>query len=179
MKRLNCLAIFSTLAFAVAVPSFGACTDADMGDDIELAEPTDELDVEKADEATLPASKLIVAAPINSTTERVGLIKTKTHWRQVFGTEAPASVDFSRQWVAFYTAGAQNTAGFSASVTKIQVTPSGETLTIVTNLERPNFDCEVAQTIKVTLPYAVIAFKKPTVTPITVRYSKRSLLYFC
>jgi hypothetical protein len=44
MKRFNALAMFSTLALALAVPSFTACTDADSGDDIELAEPTDEVE---------------------------------------------------------------------------------------------------------------------------------------
>ena len=177
MKRLNALAMFSTLALALAVPSFTACTDADSGDDTELAEPTDEVEAEKADEATLALTKLDVAAPTEIVAERVGVIKTKTRWREVFGTTAPASVNFSRQWVAYYTAGAQSSGGFSASVTKIRVSPSGKTVTIVTNLDAPGAGCFV--TLSITHPYAVVAFKKPAVTPTSVRYSKQTTQYSC
>ncbi len=177
MKRFNALAVFSTLALALAVPSFTACTDADNGDDTELAEPTNEVEAEKADQATLAVIALDVAAPSDGYTERVGVIKTKTRWRQVFGTEAPASVNFARQWVAFYTAGAQNSGGFTASVTKIRISPSGKTLTIVTNLDQPGAGCMVTNAI--TFPYAVVAFKKPTVTPTSVRYSKQSTATSC
>ncbi|MBP9086415.1 MAG: protease complex subunit PrcB family protein [Kofleriaceae bacterium] len=177
MKRLNSLALFSTLALALAVPSFTACTDVDSGDDMELAEPTDEVEAEKADQATLALTELDVDAPTDRFGERVGVIKSKTRWRQVFGTEAPSSVNFSRQWVAYYTAGAQRSGGFTASVTKIRVSPSGKTLTVVTNLKKPGAGCIV--TANITFPYAVVAFKKPAVTPTSVRYSKQSTEYSC
>lgn len=177
MKRLHALAMFSTLALALAVPSFTACTDAGMGDDIELAEPTDEVEAEKADQATLAFTTLDVDAPSDAVAERVGVIKTKARWREVFGTEAPASVNFARQWVAFYTAGAQSSGGFTASVTKIRVSSSGKTLTVVTNLDKPGAGCAVTRNI--TFPYAVVAFKKPTATPTSVRYSKQNTEYSC
>lgn len=176
MKRINALAMFSSLALALAVPTITACTDM-AEDDIEFAEPTNEIEAEKADEATLAFTTLDVGGPVDGFTERVAIIKTKTRWREVFGSAAPASVNFNKQWVAVYTTGARNSGGYTASVTKIRLSASGKTMTVVTNIDSPGPHCLVTQAI--TFPYAVVAFKKPATAPTSTRSSKQSSTYTC
>ncbi len=176
MKRINALAMFSSLALALAVPTMTACTDM-AEDDIEYAEPTDEVEAEKADEATLALTALDVDSPLDASTERVAIIKTKTRWREIFGTAAPASVNFSKQWVAVYTAGPRTSGGYAASVTKVRLSASGKTMTVVTNVDRPGAGCMVTRAI--TFPYAVVAFKKPATAPTSTRSSKQTSTYTC
>lgn len=176
MKRIKNLAMYSSLMFALIVPTITACTEL-ADDEIELAEPGDSAGPDKADEATLALTPLDVGVPRDAQTERVVIIKSKTRWREVFGSAAPASINFSRQWVALYTAGAHGSEGHRAAVSKVRLSASGKTLTVVTSLESPGESCVLTRGI--TTPFAVVAFAKPRVAPTSVRYSAQHSTYSC
>lgn len=93
-----------------------------------------------------------------ASTERRLVFTSASSFRAYFGQSAPG-VDFSREWVAFYSAGVRRTGGYGASYTRIRPAGIGYTLKLTTRLESPGAGCIVTQAL--TLPTALVAFAIP------------------
>lgn len=96
------------------------------------------------------------------------VITSADAFEQYFGAAPPSDVDFSREWIVFYTPGLQQTGGFEASIQSVQYAKSGQSIQIVTRLDSPGVDCQVQPYEH--LPYTVVAFTRPNVRPQSVRY---------
>jgi len=160
--------LFTALtAAALAFGGLTACAIED--DDSDAAELAEGIDDAKTDQPDFALTELDIDPPTNRFVEKVGVVKSRTAFKQVFGFSAPQSIDFNKEWVAYYTAGAQNSGGYHASIDRVRLSDSGKTLRITAHLNKPGFDCLVTQAI--TSPYAVVKFKKPaSPQPTTNRY---------
>lgn len=98
-------------------------------------------------------------------------------YRKFFGHDAPSSVDFYRDWVAFYSAGTQSTGGYDASIEAIETSSSGATIYVKTRLESPASNCMVTQSL--TKPYHLVRFNKPWPRARYVRYTKHDATLWC
>ena len=172
--RTQLLTTLSVLALSLG--GIAACTDVvDDADEAELEEGSDDA---KTDRPDLALTVINADAPEDAEIGKVGVIKSKTAWKAVFGTTAPASIKFDQYWVAYYTAGAQTSGGYSASITHVRLSDTGKTLKISTRLDAPGADCFTTQAI--TFPYAVVKFKKPaSPAPTTSRYFRETKVNSC
>jgi hypothetical protein len=161
--RNRLLATFSILALSLGV---AACADnADDAEDAELDESSDE---SKTDQPDIALTKVEFGAPVDRFEAKVGVIKSKTAWKQVFGVAAPSSINFDQDWVAYYTAGTQSSGGYTANITHVRLSDTGKTLKISARLDKPGFDCLNAAVI--TFPYAIVKFHKPSPVTTANRY---------
>jgi hypothetical protein len=85
-------------------------------------------------------------------TETRALIRSRRAYQDFFGHAPPASVDFSRQWVVFYSAGTKSTDGYDASI--LALMRAGGRLLVVTELVSPGNLCTVTQTV--TTPHVLV-----------------------
>jgi len=166
----------SLMACVLAVGLTGsvACTDQD---DADYAEQIDGSDDSKSDGPNFALTPVDVDSPPNGGAAGVGVIKSKTAWKNVFGTTAPSSIDFTKEWVAFYSAGRQSSGGYTAEIARVRLSDTGKTLKIATRLEAPGADC-ITLTV-ITTPYAVVKFAKPSPAPSTNRYTNERETYSC
>jgi hypothetical protein len=167
-----------TLLFSVLALSFGAAACIDVEDDAEIAELEEGTDDDKSDRPDLVFTEVDFQAPIAVDELKVGVIKSATQWKAVFGVSAPSSIQFDREWVAYYTAGVQTTGGYSAQITRLRISDTGKTLKIDTRLNKPGNDCVV--TLALTAPYTIVKFEKPA-SPLPTRngYYKTTEVYSC
>jgi len=152
---------FASLLLATAA----ACAPADATDDgSDLPFEEDGIEVAKADLIGLAVTP-IEAAVGNQRLEQGGqaIITSAASWRRYFGTAAPASVDFGREWVAFYGSGLKNTGGYAAEITGLSFLSSDRGLVLATRDVSPGFDCIVTQAF--TTPHAIVKFAAPTPRP--------------
>ncbi len=167
------------ITLSVLALSFGgiaAC--ADVADDVDEAELEQGTDDAKTDRADIPLTMIAFDSPLAADDVKVGLIKSKTAWKQVFGVSAPSSINFTTSWVAYYTAGEQTSGGYTATITRVRLSDTGKTLKISTRLDRPGPDCLNAQAL--TYPYAIVKFKKPSApVPTTNRYYLETNVVAC
>ena len=87
-------------------------------------------------------------------TESRTLIRSARGYQSFFGHAAPAVVDFSREWVMFYTAGTKPTGGYQASF--LAALRAGPSLIAITQLMSPAAGCGTTQAL--TTPYTLIKF---------------------
>jgi hypothetical protein len=92
------------------------------------------------------------------TSETRKVFTTATSYKSYFGHKAPSSVDFSNEWVVFYSAGTQNTGGYTAAVESLSKSKTGLTLKVTTSLTSPGAGCFVNQLV--TKPHTLAKFKK-------------------
>jgi hypothetical protein len=97
------------------------------------------------------------------------IITSQAGYRRLFGHDAPG-VDFSQEWVLFYSAGEKPTGGYAASVESIRVMRGGVILDVTTSLLSPGDDCVVTQAF--TRPYALVKFARQVPRPRFVRYRR-------
>lgn len=136
------------------------------------SESSDELTVLTPEEASLDSdiagkadARTFSFRTLDAGTVRASLTRTESHrifktaasFRRVFGVDA--GVDFSREWVTFYSAGRQASSGFTATITGVRTSRSGKTVYIASKLETPGAGC--ATTATPSYPYALVAFTKP------------------
>lgn len=172
--RTRLLTTISVLALSFG--GIAAC--ADVADDAEEAELEEGSDDAKTDQANIAVTAIDFGAPEDAESGKVGVIKSRAAWKSVFGFEAPASLRFDTHWVAYYTAGAQTSGGYSATITRVRLSNTGKTLKISTRLDAPGPDCFVTQAI--TFPYAVVKFEKPSSpVPTSNRYYRETLVTSC
>ena len=93
-----------------------------------------------------------------SAKETRALIRTSQGYVSFFGHAAPAGVDFSTDWVIFYSAGTRPTGGFAASIASL--TRAGSELVTVTSLVSPGPNCIEPQIV--TTPNVLIKFAAQT-----------------
>lgn len=93
-----------------------------------------------------------------SAKETRALIRTSQGYVSFFGHPAPAGVDFSTDWVIFYSAGTRPTGGFDARISSL--TRAGSQLVAVTSLLSPGPNCIEPQIV--TTPNVLIKFAAQT-----------------
>jgi hypothetical protein len=141
-----------------------ACAPADPADDSDLP----------FDDAAIPAKADLVGlavTPVDDASlgsERLqtggrAIITSAASWRRYFGTEAPGSVDFGREWVAFYGSGLKNTGGYAAEIVGLSLLAEDHGLVLATRDVSPGPDCIVTQAF--TTPHAVVKFAAPSPRP--------------
>lgn len=96
-------------------------------------------------------------------------------FERYFGTQAPSSIDFSKQWVFFYSAGNKSTDGFVPSVHRIRTV--GDEVRVDTSLEAPSAACQV--TTQVTRPVILAAFARPTLALCRSTYHHTATTRMC
>ena len=144
--------LFAALSACLLFGSIAACADVD--DDIEEADLEEGIDDEKSDRPNLGLTEVSIDASLEASDSRVGVIKSKTAFKSVFGVDAPSSVNFSTHWVAFYIAGTQTSGGYTATIQRVRLSDTGKTLKISTNLDKPGPNCVNAAVL--TNPYAIV-----------------------
>jgi len=121
-----------------------------------------------ADGAEARAARSVPFAPYTDATatppaargERVQLIESLAEYKTVFGGRARATgVDFRRESIVVYSAGAQRTGGYFPSV--VGVRAKGASLHVATRLVTPG-DCLV--TMALTNPHAVVRIARQIAT---------------
>ena len=130
-------------------------------------------------EAEIKVPFSVIAGDIGSagTVETRRAIKSEKDYTSFFGHTPPASVDFNRDWVIFYSAGTRSTGGYAASIASITFTTSGKTMKITTALESPGPRCIVNQLV--TRPAVLVKIAAPATTPSYVRYEQSDTTRDC
>jgi hypothetical protein len=93
-----------------------------------------------------------------SAKETRALIRTSQGYVSLFGHAPPAGVDFSTDWVIYYSAGTKPTGGFDVSIASL--TRAGSELVAVTSLVSPGPNCIEPQIV--TAPNVLIKFAAQT-----------------
>lgn len=106
-------------------------------------------------------------------TETRRLFKTSHSYHAYFGHDAPVDVDFTKEWVVFYSAGVENTGGYDASIDSLR--QRGRVLIVTTALESPGPNCIVTEAL--TKPYVLAKFDRPTTR--TTRYHTNDTVRDC
>ncbi len=153
-----------------------ACVDS-QDNDVEDAELVDGSDDSKTDQTDMVLTPVDFDQPTHAESVRVGVIKTKTAWKGVFGVDPPSSINFQKQWVAYYTAGELSSSGFQANISRVRLSDSGSSLKITTRLDQPGFGCTVLPVL--TTPYTIVKFDKPARAPTANRYTAESRTVSC
>lgn len=164
------------LPFALGLALTVACggTDTETDDSSELSESgTDEAGLRTG----ITFTKFSDSVGTHAATESRKLFTTSSAYKTFFGHTPPSSVDFTREWVAFYSAGTMATDGYDAYVDKIETSSTGATIYMTTRLESPASNCSVNQTT--TKPYELVKFKKPSTKPRYTRYSTNDETISC
>jgi hypothetical protein len=87
------------------------------------------------------------------------LFKTLAAYKDYFGHNPPPEVNFSTDWVFFYSAGVKTTRGYIASVKKIEPDQSGVTLKITTSLATPDSSCK--ESVQPYKTFVLVKFQHP------------------
>jgi hypothetical protein len=169
-------------AFSLQI-SVAGCVDSSQDDDIELAEPSDEASDAKADATNIAFTEVDVGLqsfiPNGDLNGFVKVIKSQRQYENVFGADvialAAVKVDFSKEWVAVFSAGQQSNCGFSAAIDSIKL--SNKTLSISTRLNSPGPSCFTTQNIS--LPNIAVKFAKPSTTVKLTRYNTVEKEFSC
>jgi len=111
-----------------------------------------DLPVPHPNEREVPFVELEVRASGRGFGEVRRLITSEAEYRAVLGGPPPENVDFRRDWVVFYAAGVMPTGGYSAHISRINVSED-RGLTIETRLVVPGPRCFVTQAL--TNPYII------------------------
>src|SRR5665647_809296 len=84
---------------ALSLGGIAACADvADDADEAELVEGSDDA---KTDQANIALTSVDFDAPEDAHSVKVGVIKSKAAFKDVFGVAAPSSIHFDQYWVAY------------------------------------------------------------------------------
>jgi hypothetical protein len=164
--------------FASTLLAFTACA-SDATVDGELPIEGDATGLSKADAATVAVTEL-PAAEIGQTRLQKGgtfIITSKSAWKKVMGTDAPADVDFKHEWVAFFGTGLKNTGGFGAQITSVSLYANLGALVLGTKATSPGFDCLVTQAF--TTPHNVVKFAIPSPRPTFALAAAESKIQKC
>jgi hypothetical protein len=143
-----------------------ACAPTDSTDESDLPfEDGAGLDLSKADHLGLSLTP--VDAPVgHDRLEKGGraILTSSASWQRYFKSDAPADIDWDREWVAFYGSGLQSTGGFSAEILGLSFIAGDELLVLETRDVSPGFDCIVTQAL--TTPFTLVKFTVPSPAPV-------------
>ena len=168
----------SFLISFVSLAALGACAVDATDSEGDLPVEEGGVDLGKADAVGLAVTP--IDADISVERREAGgkaIITSAASWQAYFGTEAPASVDFDRQWVAFYGAGLRNTGGYAAEILGVHHLPAEGGLVLETRHTSPGFDCIVTQAL--TWPHAIVAFDVPAVAPTWATSDHEDVTHSC
>jgi hypothetical protein len=160
VRTLMLSPLFAALVFAAG------CGSATEANEDTLEETTS---AESAVQSTIPFRTFSDTAPAK-TAETRKIITSAAQYRAIVGHEPPVRLQWSREWVAFYSAGVQKTGGFNASIERIGLTASGRGLVVTTRLESPGAGCAVTESL--TNPQTFVTFRRPTPTPSTTTFKR-------
>jgi hypothetical protein len=171
--KMNPYLISILAAFSLQV-SVAGCVDATDEDDIESAEPSDQIDTAKADGQSISFTVLDIK-PTRDATSYVKVIKSKRQYRRVFGVD-PTNIDFRKEAVVVFSAGLRNTGGYKASISDIRFTSNG-VLNVSAQVDAPNSDCLVTQAS--TFPTQTVKILVPFTPVVRSSYSVKEIGYSC
>ncbi|HUS67032.1 MAG TPA: protease complex subunit PrcB family protein [Kofleriaceae bacterium] len=158
MKTRSHILLASLLSLGLAACAAESAPEGDLP----IGDATGE-DLGKADHTGLQLTKLDADVGTDRRTDGGRAILTSAaSWESYLGTTAPADVDFSREWVAFYGSGVQNTGGHQASIFGVRTLSDGGLL-IETEAVAPGAFCVVTQAL--TTPHTVVKFAIPSPRP--------------
>ena len=120
-------------------------------------------DDSKADQSSVSFSVITDSNNTKHTAARK-TFTTRSAFKTYFGHDAPAAVDFSKEWVVYYNAGTRATGGYAASIDSIRDV-SG-TLRVTTALSSPGTGCIVNQLVT----YPSVMVKLARQGSVTVQY---------
>jgi hypothetical protein len=89
----------------------------------------------------------------------VKLLETKDEFEQFFGQSAPASVDFSKSDVVFFSNGTWPSGGYRARITSLSFEWTSNKLDVDTDFISPGDGC--FRTMAFTSPSHLVKFDKP------------------
>lgn len=160
--------------------ALAACGEAEPGPS---AEPLDEgvgveppRDPGKADHQDLAFQAFDDAIGDRGRTAQRRLITSNGDYRQLFGRDAPALVDFAHEWVVFYSAGTQPTTGYVPEVRSVRVT-SDWRLSITTALHAPGPHCLVMPAP--TAPRLLVKMRRPAGSIRSVQWHRADTVRDC
>jgi hypothetical protein len=154
LSARSCSSRFSILASLGALALVG-CGEVGGPDDVQqVAGDVSPITAPPATAATIAFQPFSDDVAAQAGTESRTLIRSARGYQAVFGHAPPAAVDFSREWVMFYAAGAKPTGGYEASF--LAVLRAGRSLIAITRLDAPGAGCLTTQAF--TTPYALIKF---------------------
>lgn len=118
-----------------------------------------------AEEVTLVATKAWSDRPTRK------LFRNATEFDAFFGrgSARATGLDFRRQWVVFFSAGRQNTGGFSARIDRIEVSSTGKTYYPFATFRSPGGGCMVTQAL--TKPHHLVSISKSRTVPSSLRWT--------
>jgi len=168
LRNLGCISVVSLSLVA-------GCGAPDDNSPVEEAAVSDAAADEKADSLSIAFTAFDDDIGSVGQTETRKLFTTSGSYKAYFGHDAPRDVDFSKEWVVFYSAGVKRTGGFEASVARVAL--AGRTLNVTTSLVSPGPDCFVTQAL--TKPHALVKLAKPRPAPSFVRYYRSDSTNSC
>jgi hypothetical protein len=152
------LPVLFSAALTLGIP---ACSVEDAGGDLPFEGEVDQAG--KADHLSIPFTELFAEIEFSRRAQGGKLIITSgSSWEANMGTPAPAEVDFSKEWVAFYGGGLRNTGGYAADIVGLELTGDGGLL-VSTRSISPGPDCIVTQAP--TTPQMLVKFAIPSPRP--------------
>lgn len=107
-------------------------------------------------------------------TESRRVLTSNTAYRSLFGHDAPAAVDWSAEWVFFYSAGQQTSGGYSTELRSVG--RDGGDISFVTSLLSPGKAC--VTTASLTRPYLLARFPRQT-GALSVHYFRADRVQDC
>lgn len=166
------------LSLAFSVAAFAACAPASSSDHGDLALEDEVAGIGKADHLSIQFEE-IQANIDHDLLIRGGtaIVTSADSFEEYFGTKAPDSVDFDKEWVAFYGLGTRNTGGFSASITGMSNLPYWGGMVLETEDVSPGADCLV--TMAITWPHTLVKFAAPEPAPTWFSVDHESEVFKC
>jgi hypothetical protein len=145
----------SLAALLVAAAATLAVGCAPPGEDVGETES----DVAEGDEA-LDVAFVAIDARRSAADAGLTVIKSKGAYRDFFGSEPPADVQFNKHWVLHYSMGIMNTGGYGTEITSIEKVGSGQDRRLVVHTvdTSPGFGCFVTQAL--TNPQVAVRINK-------------------
>ncbi len=127
------------------------------------ASPAVAVPAEEIPDARLAFLPFAARTGVLSQTPVNAVLHTAGEYLAVVGRNAPADIDFTREWVVFYSAGLQHTDQAVASIEAIGLMNNGEQLRIVTRLSMPALVGGAGSGRMI--PYTLAKFRRPPSLP--------------
>jgi len=167
--------LIQTLFLTAASLSLSACSDELTVEDDSTAASVEALDVatDQVGLAFAPVEDDQIDVPTSRPVRKV--FKSSAAFASYFG-HTTSKVNWSKEWVVYYSAGMQSTDGHRASLLSIDYSKRNHRLEIVTAFESPGAGCDVHSLPE--LPYVLVKFPKQ-VDAQSVRYYREDSLRDC
>lgn len=178
MARFN-TRLFASLLATLGLGLAGCGPAEESGELVEVTDTDPSAELGKADRPDLALRVIdgFTFSPALAKTLTRKVFTTAASFKTYFGTKAPATIDFTREWAVFYSAGLKPTRGYRALVSRVRLTDTGKTLKVTTTLESPGAGC--SQAAESTVPSVLVAFARPSATALSASYSSADTVRPC